>query len=50
MLWTTLQGIVAHRLRLLATALAITLGVALLAQAADPLRHWRPVPPVASAR
>jgi putative ABC transport system permease protein len=31
MLWTTLQGLIAHRFRLFATALAVTLGVAFTA-------------------
>lgn len=31
MLWTTLQGLIAHRFRLVATALAVTLGVAFTA-------------------
>jgi putative ABC transport system permease protein len=31
MLWTTLQGLLAHRFRLFATALAVTLGVAFMA-------------------
>src|SRR5689334_3627910 len=31
MLWTTIQGLVAHRFRLFATALAVTLGVAFTA-------------------